>query len=718
LPGWSRVRILVKKYMTNRKILKIYLISILIALITPACKAQENQEEEKHMYTNELITESSPYLLQHAHNPVDWHAWNDETLSKAKSENKLLVISIGYAACHWCHVMEHESFEDTTVANLMNEFYVSIKVDREERPDVDQVYMDAAYLITGRGGWPLNIIALPDGRPVYAGTYFRKDDWLKVLNYFKDLYISEPGKFEQEATKLTDAIKSIRIPGIDNGDTLFTKDEFNSAFNGVMNNIDYDEGGTNGAPKFPMPDIYKSLLTFYYHTNNIEALDAVTITLNKMALGGIYDQLGGGFARYSTDDKWIVPHFEKMLYDNGQLVSLYSHAYKVISNELYKRVVYETLDFVERELTDNSGGFYSSLDADSEGEEGKFYVWKKEEIDKLLGDDSDLFCEYYSVEEGGNWEENNILFISRDKNELLEEYSLDEESFDKKIEGARAKLVQERSKRVRPGLDDKILTSWNALMLSGYIDAYSAFGEKKFLVAALVNGRFILKNLMKEDGRLYRNFKLCKSSINAFLDDYAYTIEAFIKLYEATFDETWLYKAKLLADYALQHFVDSESGFFFFTSDEDDPLIARKIDFSDNVTPSSNSSLAAGLFKLSKYFYDEDYESVVKKLTLAMKESMFKSPTFHANWLITAAYLIYPYFEVAVVGDGFELFRKEISQRYLPSISVLGGSKNVSLELLSNKYVNGTTIIYVCKDKVCQLPVEEVTRAIEQITAK
>ncbi len=673
---------------------------------------------DEHKFTNKLINESSPYLLQHAHNPVDWHAWNDVALNKAKSENKLLVISIGYAACHWCHVMEHESFEDTTVANVMNEFYVSIKVDREERPDVDQVYMDAAYLITGSGGWPLNIIALPDGRPVYAGTYFRKDDWLKVLNYFKDLYIKEPGMFEQEATKLTEAIRSIRIPGINNEDTLFTKDELNSAFIGVINNIDYNEGGTKGAPKFPMPDIYKSLLTFYYHTNNKEALEAVTITLNKMALGGIYDQLGGGFARYSTDDKWIVPHFEKMLYDNGQLVSLYSHAYKVTGNVLYKKVVYETLDFVERELTDNSGGFYSSLDADSEGEEGKFYVWEKEEIEKLLGSDTELFCEYYSVEEGGNWEEKNILFISQDKNELLEEYSLDEESLDKKIDGAREKLFKKRSKRVRPGLDDKILTSWNALMLGGYIDAYFTFGEKKFLDAALTNGNFILNNLVKEDGRLYRNFKEGKSTINAFLDDYAYTIETFIKLYEATFDETWLYNAKSLADYALQHFSDNKSGFFFFTSDEDDPLIARKIDFSDNVTPSSNSSLAAGLFKLSKYFYSEDYETVVKKLVLAMKEAMFKSPAFHANWLNTASYLVYPYFEVAVVGDGFELFRKEISQSYLPNISVLGGSKNVSMELLNNKYVNGKTIIYVCEDKVCQLPVEKVSMAIEQITAR
>jgi len=543
-----------------------------------------------------------------------------------------------------------------------------------------------------------------------------------VLNYFKDLYIKDPGMFEQEAAKLTDAIKSIRVPGINTEDTLFTKDELNSAFSGVMDNIDYDEGGTKGAPKFPMPDIYKSLLTFYYHTNNKDALNAVTITLNKMAFGGIYDQLGGGFARYSTDDKWVVPHFEKMLYDNGQLVSLYSHAYKVTGNELYKKVVFETLDFVERELTDKTGGFYSSLDADSEGEEGKFYVWEKEDINKLLGEDSELFSDYYTVSSEGNWEGNwedkNIFFISEEKNVLLEKYRIDEKEFDNKIAGMKNILFQEREKRVRPGLDDKILTSWNALMLCGYIDAYSAFGEKKFLDAALMNGNFIMKNLMKEDGRLYRNFKLGKSSINAFLDDYAYTIEAFIKLYEATFDETWLFKAKSLADYALQHFSDSKSGFFFFTSDEDDPLIARKIDFSDNVTPSSNSSLAAGLFKLSKYFYSENYETLAKKMILVMKESMFKNPVFHANWLVQASNFIYPYFEVAVVGDDFELFRKELSQSYFPNISVLGGSKNVTLELLNNKYVNGKTIVYVCENGACQLPVEEVARAIEQITAR
>lgn len=694
------------------------LISLLILIFVTSCNAQEESSMNENKYTNNLINESSPYLLQHAHNPVDWYPWNDEALDKAKAENKLMIISIGYAACHWCHVMEHESFEDTSVANLMNQFYVSIKVDREERPDVDQVYMDAAYLISGRGGWPLNIIALPDGRPVYAGTYFPKDDWLKVLNYFKDLYIKDPGMFEKEASKLTEALKSIHVPGINIEDTLFTKNELNSAFSGVMNNIDYNEGGTKGAPKFPMPDIYKSLLKYYYHTKNKEALNAVTITLDKIALGGIYDQLGGGFARYSTDDKWIVPHFEKMLYDNGQLVSLYSDAYKVTGNELYKEVVYQTLDFINRELTDKSGGFYSSLDADSEGEEGKFYVWQKKEIDKLLGEDSKIFSDYYTVNPEGNWDGKNILYISRKKNDLLEKYNLSETEFDDKISKMKDILFKEREKRVRPGLDDKILTAWNSLMLNGYVDAFFAFGEKKFLDAALINGKFILKNMMKEDGGLYRNFKGGKSSINAFLDDYTYTIEAFIKLYEATFDENWLFKAKTLVDYSLKHFSDNKSGFFFFTSDEDNPLITRKIDFSDNVTPSSNSSFAAGLYKLSKYFYNKDYEAVVKKLVTAMKEPMFKNPAFHANWLITATNLVYTYYEVAIVGDSSQLLKNKLLQNYLPNISVLGGGEHVSLELLDNKYVSNKTIIYVCENGACQLPVEELSKAIGQITAR
>jgi len=666
-------------------------------------------------FKNKLANETSPYLLQHANNPINWYPWGNEALDKAKAENKLIIISIGYAACHWCHVMEHESFEDTSVAQLMNDFYVSIKVDREERPDVDQIYMDAAYLITGRGGWPLNIIALPDGRPVYAGTYFRKNDWTKILLYFKDLYQKEPDTLHTEAGKLTQAIKGMKVPKVKESSSSFTKREIEESFGKIISYIDFSYGGTKSAPKFPMPNIHQFLLTYYFHTKDPKAIEAVKITLDNIANGGIYDHIGGGFARYSTDEIWKVPHFEKMLYDNGQLVSLYSNAYKLTGDETYKKVVYETLEFVERELTDESGGFYSSLDADSEGEEGKYYVWSKQELDNLLGERSKLFCDYYSVSSIGNWEGNNILFINQKKEDLLKKYQISEEVFNKTISESKKILIDVRNKRVKPGLDDKILTSWNSLMLRGYVDAYAAFGEKNFLDAAVKNGEFILKNMMTEDGRLNRNYKNGKSNINAFLDDYSYTIEAFISLYEATFDEKWIYAAKNLADYVISNFVDSDSQMFFYTSDIDEVLITRKIEFSDNVTPSSNSSLAIGLIKLSKFFFNENYEEIVVKLISPIKQSAIKNPSFHAYWLTATMYLVYPYYEVGIVGS--ECFGKRdlLGKDYFPNIVLFGSQESGTLDVLKDRYVNRKTLIYVCEEGACQIPVEEVESEIKNL---
>ncbi|MDZ7625293.1 MAG: thioredoxin domain-containing protein [Ignavibacteriaceae bacterium] len=666
-------------------------------------------------FKNKLADESSPYLLQHANNPVDWYPWGNEALEKAKTENKLIIISIGYAACHWCHVMEHESFEDASVAQVMNDFYVSIKVDREERPDVDQIYMDAAHLITGRGGWPLNVIALPDGRPVFAGTYFRKNDWTKVLLYFKDLYQKEPETFDQEASKLTQAIKGMKVPGIGENTSSFIKEELEESVRKIISYIDFTNGGTKGAPKFPMPSIYEFLMTYHFHTKDPKVLEAITVTIDKMANGGIYDHIGGGFARYSTDDIWKVPHFEKMLYDNGQLVSLYSNAYKVTGNELYKKVVYETLEFIEREMTDESGGFYSSLDADSEGEEGKYYVWTKEEVDNLLGESSELFCDYYSVTSIGNWEGNNILFITQKKEDLLKKYQIEEKLFDALISESKKILFDERNKRIRPGLDDKILTSWNALMLRGYVDAYSAFGEKSFLDAALKNGEFILNKMMTEDGRLNRNYKNGKSTINAFLDDYSYTIEAFISLYEVTFDEKWIYSAKKLADYVILHFKEKDSDFFFYTSDIDEPLIARKIDFSDNVTPSSNSSLALGLFKLSRFFYKEPYEEIANNMLKAIKQYAILNPTFHSYWLSAAIILTYPFYEFGIVGNNYEKEKEKIGRMFLPNIILFGGDKEGALDIMKDRYIPGKNLIYVCENRVCQLPVEETEKALKKI---
>ncbi|RMF26980.1 MAG: thioredoxin domain-containing protein, partial [Bacteroidetes bacterium] len=474
--------------------------------------------------------------------------------------NKMLIISIGYAACHWCHVMEEESFMDTAVARLMNEHFVSIKVDREERPDIDDIYMTACQIATGRGcGWPLNAFALPDGRPVWAGTYFPKKEWLKVLKYFIDLYQKEPDKLNTYAAQLADGIQGVGTITPNEGEPEFTRATLDDLADKFLQEIDFRWGGRKGAPKFPIPNKYQFLLRYHHLSGNPRALEAVTVTLDRMADGGIYDQLGGGFARYATDDQWVVPHFEKMLYDNGQLVSLYAQAWQVTQNPRYRTIVEETLAFVKRELASPEGGFYSSLDADSEGEEGKFYVWTKAEIDSILGggDLSSMFCDYFEVSRSGNWEDGkNILHRRKPLEEVARTFNLSPEDCLAQINQARQKLFEARAQRPRPRTDDKVLTAWNALMLQGYVDAFKAFGVEAYRERALRTGRFLLQNMLHEDNRLDRNFKDGKSSINAFLDDYALTIQAFIGLYEITFDESWLQKARDLTEYVLEHFDD------------------------------------------------------------------------------------------------------------------------------------------------------------------
>ena len=440
--------------------------------------------QEGYEYTNHLIDESSPYLLQHAHNPVDWYPWSEEALTKAKEENKMLIISVGYAACHWCHVMEHESFEDTTVARIMNEHFVSIKVDREERPDVDDVYMTACQMSTGEAcGWPLNAFALPDGRPVWAGTYFPKKQWLEILRYFQQLNEQNPGRIETFATQLLNGLRSRDIMTLEDSDSILNQDSYQKLADNLLSNVDFREGGSKGAPKFPMPTNMDFLLDYHYRAQDLDALEAVNKTLTKMAYGGIYDQLGGGFARYSTDAIWKVPHFEKMLYDNSQLISLYAKAYRQSKDELYKTTIEETIEFVERELGDPSGGFYSSLDADSEGEEGKYYVWEMEAVERILNDEREVevISAYYNLSKRGNWEDGkNILHRKKSISEVAGELDLEEAAFQELLEGAKKKLFKARQKRVRPGLDNKILTSWNGLMLQAYVDAYKALGNTSY----------------------------------------------------------------------------------------------------------------------------------------------------------------------------------------------------------------------------------------------
>lgn len=683
-----------------------------------ACKSTNpgHSTDEK---LNHLANESSPYLLQHAKNPVDWHPWGEAALQKAKDENKMLIISVGYSACHWCHVMEHESFEDTTVSKLMNDHFVAIKVDREERPDIDDVYMTACHLASGKScGWPLNAFALPDGRPVWAGTYFPKDNWLEILNYFKKAFVEDNEKLESYASDLLNGIRENDQISFNQSDKTWSVEELNGIVNRFVDRIDLKKGGRKGAPKFPMPANYEFLMHYQYLYSHPKARKAVLKTLDEMAMGGIYDQLGGGFARYSTDADWLVPHFEKMLYDNGQLVSLYSHAYQLTQNPLYKTVVKETLTFIDRELTDKAGGFYSSLDADSEGEEGKFYVFTSSEIDEIIGDQqqADLFKVYYQIKKAGNWEHGkNILHRTMPIGDLAAKNNIDSAAAAQSIQQSRSLLFDARAKRVRPGLDDKVLTAWNGLMLSGYIDAYQAIGEPEYLQTALKNAAFLAKNMMQSDGRLNRNYKDGKSVINAFLDDYALLSKAYIELYEVTFDQQWLDKALLLTEYTIEHFYDEQSGMFFYTSKLDPALITRKMETTDNVIPGSNSSMARVLFKLGTLMNKPEYlkisEQQLQNISSQFTES--QTPDFFSNWLQLYLDMIESPYEVAILGEAYQGRLVSLQENYLPNALFLGGKTEGNLELLKDKLQEGATMIYVCQNKVCKFPVSEADKALK-----
>ncbi|RMG73027.1 MAG: thioredoxin domain-containing protein, partial [Bacteroidetes bacterium] len=537
-----------------------------LGLFIPACTSQPAADPA----ANHLINSTSPYLLQHAYNPVDWYPWGDEALEKAQSEGKLIIVSVGYAACHWCHVMERESFEDTAVAKLMNEHFVSIKVDREQRPDIDQIYMNAAYLSSGRGGWPLNAIALPDGRPVFAATYFPKEEWTRLLEHFVRTQQEQPEQLEQVAGQILQGIKTMDSGTLNEEPAAFTAADAEGAYRSILAKWDFEQGGLADAPKFPMPAVQRYLLRYHHYTGADSALEAVTTTLDAMARGGIYDQLGGGFARYSVDAEWKVPHFEKMLYDNAQLVSLYTEAYQLTGKEAYRQVVEETLGFVARELTDSLGGFYSSLDADSEGMEGAYYVWTEKDITKTAGHDALAFKTYFNVSPFGNWEgeaKTNILYRTESLETIAARHGYEPAQLRRVVDHVRGLLLEKRQKRERPGLDDKVLAGWNGLMMKAYAEAYEALGDPAYLEAARRNADFVTSAMRRPDGGLYRNWKGGQAEINAFSDDYAFVIEGLIALYQVTFEERWLFTADSLMQYALTHFSDEETGMFFYTSD-------------------------------------------------------------------------------------------------------------------------------------------------------
>ena len=668
-------------------------------------------------YTNELIHETSPYLLQHAHNPVNWQPWGKKALNQAKAENKLLLISIGYSACHWCHIMEHESFEDTEVAKIMNDHFICIKVDREERPDIDHIYMTAVQLLTGRGGWPLNCIALPDGRPIWGGTYFQKENWIQAMEAVSKFYTENPKETLEYAIKLQDGIEQNSLIPISGENAGFDPLLLPSLLKKWQSYFDTRNGGTKGAPKFMLPNNWQFLLQAGQQFQDVKILEQVKLTLQKMAFGGLYDQIGGGFARYSTDEIWKVPHFEKMLYDNAQLLQLYAEAYQTDQNPLYQQVVSETIKFLKRELLFPENGFYSALDADSEGEEGKFYIWTKSDLQQLLGADYELFSEYFNVNSFGFWEHNQYILIRTEGNETFaSKHQLSNNVLATKLSKWNQLLLNEREKRIRPGLDDKILTSWNAMAICGLISCYKAFSNPEYLELALANANFLKQKLFDPDGHLFHSYKNNQAKISGFLDDYAFAIEAFTSIFEATGQKKWLDSAQDLTKITFQEFFDEEKSVFYFTAAKQQDLITRTIEIHDNVIPSSNSVMAKNLFRLSYLLDRPDYLETARKMLNVVSGSMADYPSGYSNWSLLMLNLTGNHFEVAIVGENAISLLNEFQKNYLPHVIFCTGKAENDLPLLKGRHVSGKTLIYICQNNSCLLPVETVAEALEIIS--
>ena len=668
-------------------------------------------------FTNSLIKETSPYLLQHAHNPVNWHPFSANIFEIAKAENKPILISIGYSACHWCHVMEHESFEDSEVAKIMNENFINIKVDREERSDVDMLYMQAVQLMTGRGGWPLNCFVLPDGRPFYGGTYFRKTQWIEVLNNLINLYKLESNKVLEYAEALTNGIKQAELISTSNKiDTLLTKELIQLSVKKWKTQLDEEHGGPNKAPKFPMPCNYQFLLRYAILEKDNALLNQVNLTLKKMAFGGIYDQLHGGFSRYSTDIIWKVPHFEKMLYDNAQLISLYTEAYNLTKNPLYKEIACDTLQFIENEWYKAEGYFYSAYDADSDGEEGKFYVWNQLDLKDLLGENFDVFSDYFEINDKGYWEHGNyILMRSENQIQLLTKFNLTKNELEHIILTCKNSLKQEAKSRLKPSLDDKTITSWNALICSAYSKAYLSFGEIKYKEIALTSINFITSQLTLVDGKLYRTYKNKCAKIDGFLEDYAFTIEALINVYLISQNQEFLNKAYNLCELTLSLFQNKESDFLFYTNNLSTDLILRTTEISDNVIPSSNSQMAHNLFMLGNYFGNTEWINRSKKMLSNLLEEFKNYGAGYSHWGSLALCYSYPFKEISIVGKHVNENLIQLYKHGVTNAIFTVSETNSDLPFLKNRYVENQTLFYVCENNTCYSPTKSLAETILQL---
>jgi len=654
---------------------------------------------------NRLIHATSPYLLQHAHNPVNWFEWSNEALQKAKQEDKPILVSIGYSSCHWCHVMERESFENNELAALMNEYFVCIKVDREERPDIDQVYMEAVQAMQQHGGWPLNVFLTPDQKPFYGGTYFPPAHWAQLLRQINQTFQVKRKEINESADDLARHLQTSDLKRFaQQNETVFKREQLDAMFQILLSRYDKIWGGIEKAPKFVMPSIWLFLLRYHAATKNKEALEMVTHTLRQLALGGIYDQVGGGFARYSVDGEWFAPHFEKMLYDNAQLISLYAEAFSITHDPIFKESVIDTIDWLKREMHHLSGGFYSALDADSEGVEGKFYTWTAEELQAILGDDTENLMQHFQATAEGNWEHRRNILRRNPQTTTAE---ADE------IKNLKAKLLTARSKRIRPALDNKILTGWNAMLIHGLTDCYKAFQDEHFLHLALGAISFLEEKLISD--KVYRTWKGRRSETEGFLEDYAFLIQAYTSLYQVTFNEGWLYKAKTWTEYVQQHFTDKEEGFFFYSSNTAEALIARKKEIFDNVIPGSNSVMARNLHTLGFLLDREDWKEQARSMTNRLLHLIATEPVYTCHWAVLLSELILEPTEIVITGTDALLLREQLHQHYLPFSITAGGTTESLLPLLEGRTAKNKTLIYVCRNKTCQLPVTTVTDTLEQV---
>ena len=688
---------------------------------------------------NRLINETSPYLLQHAHNPVEWYPWGEDALERSHSEDKPILLSIGYSACHWCHVMERESFENESIAGLMNQNFINIKVDREERPDLDAIYMEAVQMLTGSGGWPMTVFLTPEGKPFYGGTYFPPVDrqnmpgFPRLLLAIAEAYNTNKGEIQRVTQQLTEQMgRGSQVP---RGTAILTVDVLHRAYSTLATNFDYQNGGFGMAPKFPQPMTPEFLLRYHDHGYNPRALELVELTLEKMAYGGIYDQVGGGFHRYSTDAYWLVPHFEKMLYDNALLARLYLHAFQTTGKLLYRRITEETLDYMLREMTDSGGGFYSAQDADSEGEEGKFFVWTPEEVMDVLGEeDGRVFSGYFGVTPNGNFEGKNILNVPRDPEAFAAEHELDPEQLEGIVARGRTKLLEVRERRVHPLLDDKVLASWNGLMLRSFAEAGAALGRVDYLEAAVKNAEF-LTTVMCPQGRLLRTYRNGEAKLLGYLEDYSCVADGLIALYEATLDLRWLENAVAMADSMIELFWDEATGGFYDTGSDHEALVIRPRDVFDNAQPCGGSVASDILLKLAVFIGNDDYAAKAAVPLRSLHEHMARSPGGTGHWLSALDFYISAVKEVAVVGPSENAATSElldtVRRQFLPN-KVLMGYDPSSLEstgraglnlggypLLEGRgMVNGQPTAYVCQNYVCQLPVTEPGPLLAQLKAR